>query len=364
MAHQAPRTADVVGVPFIPSARMTAATIRVRGAVSALARRMAPPPVTILEALFGVLDHRVLVALCEADVPDLLVRPELPMALAERAGADPALLERLLRVAAVHRWVRFDRRGRVRPTRFIEFLRRDHPGGWRAWVEFAGAPEVTRAVALLSAMPTEAHPFLAANGASFFEWMAQHPDRWAQFDAAMAAGARMHALALHAALPWPARSKVCDVGGGTGHLLMGLLHLLPESTGTVFDLPDVVARATHHERLTAVAGDMFREAPAGFDTYLLVNVLHDWGDVEVVTVLRNLAAVAGSARILVVDSDVRMPPRNRLSTSTDVLMAALTDGGCERNRDQFSSLAATAGLRLVSSTPLASGDCAHELRLA
>ncbi len=354
--------ADVVGLPFMPPARVTTTATRVRFAVAGLSARMAPPPVAILEALFGLLDHRVLVALCEADIPDLLVTPTRPADLAHRAGADPERLERLLRSAAVNRWVRFDRRGRVRPTRFTRFLRRDHPGGWRAWVDFAGGAEVMAAVTGLSASPGHIDPFLTANGAPFFEWMARHPDRWATFDQAMAAGARMHALALRSAVDWPEASSICDIGGGTGHLLATLLQQLPTATGTVLDLPDVVTRSVQHERLSAEGGDMFDTIPAGFEHYLLVNVLHDWGDHDVTAILTNVAAAAGPARVLVVDADSPKVPRDRIASGADVLMAALTGGGRERDASALATLADRAGLRLVHSIRLASGDWAHELR--
>lgn len=362
MSSSAPSPAQVVGVPFLPPARLGTAATRARAAISGLADRMAPPPVAILEALFGLLDHRVLVALCDADVPDLLVGAVRPADLARRAGADPERLERLLRAAAVNGWVRFDRRGRVRPTRVTQFLRQDHPGGWRAWVDFAGGPEVTSAVARLSAAPEATDPFLAANGLPFFDWMAGHPDRWTTFDDAMAAGGRMHALALLAALDWRAETAICDVGGGTGQLLATMLQLLPDARGTVLDLPGVVDRAVQHDRLTAQPGDMFDAVPAGFDTYLLVNVLHDWGDDDVTTILTTVAAAAGAARIIVVDADHPTRPRDRIATGADVLMAALTGGGRERDRAALAALAEPAGLQVVGSTRLASGDRAHELR--
>ncbi|MCU1354088.1 MAG: hypothetical protein JWM05_3297 [Acidimicrobiales bacterium] len=355
-----PTPADVLGVPFLPPGRATGATNRLRAALRRAHAGTAPPPVRILEGVFGLLDHRVLVALCQAGVPEALDRPMIPSALAATVGADPARLERLLRYGATRGWVRVDRRGRVRPTRITRFLRTDHPGGWRAWVEFAGGAEVTAAVANLSADPAVADSFAAANGAPFFGWMAAHPERWAVFDEAMAAGARMHALTLEAALSWPPASSVCDVGGGTGALLAGLLSLHPTLTGTVLDLPDVIARAVHHERLAAVAGDAFAAVPAGFDTYLLVNVLHDWGDDDAGQILATVAAAAGrGARVVVVDGDRRTVPRDELAAATDVLMAALTSGGRERDASAFAALGAARGLRLHRSVPLASGDLAH-----
>jgi hypothetical protein len=201
--HPMPTPGDILGVPVLPPGRATMATNRIRSLVGRIHAAMGPPPVQILEGLFGLLDHRVLVVLCRLGVPDALTSPIPPDELARVLGADPVRLTRLLRYASTRGWVRIDRRGHVRPTRVTAFLRSDHPGGWSAWVEFAG---------------------------------------------------------------------------GTGDLLAALLELVPSISGTVFDLPDVIGRALEHERLTAVGGDAFVEVPAGFDTYLLVNVLHDWDD--------------------------------------------------------------------------------------
>jgi SAM-dependent methyltransferase len=173
----------------------------------------------------------------------------------------------------------------------------------------------------------------------------------------------MHALGLAAVLGWSAGERVCDVGGGTGDLLATLLDLEPELEGTVLDLPDVVARAVHHPRLAAVGGDAFEHVPPGFDTYLLVNVLHDWDDDDSLRILGRVAEAAGpDARIVVVDSDRTVVPRADIAVSADVLMAALTDGGKERTTEEFAALGRAVGLRLAASHHLPSADRAHVLR--
>jgi SAM-dependent methyltransferase len=352
---------SVLGVPFLPPGAITGISNRAREAVGHLHARMAPPPVRILEGIFGVLDHRVLVVLCAAGVPDALTGKTNPAALASKIGVDPVALERLLRFAAARGWVRIDRRGRVRPTAVTAFLRRDHPGGWRAWVEFAGGDEIVASIASLSIGARPVDAFAAANGIPFFDWMARHPDRWTAFDNAMAAGGRMHALTLDAALDWSAANRVCDVGGGTGQLLASLLELQPHLEGVLFDLPDVVARAVQHARLTAIGGDAFREVPKGFDTYLLVNVLHDWNDDDAGKILECVAQAAlPDARIIVVDNERTVTPRNDLAVSADVLMAALTNGGRGRTTSEFAALGKPCGLRLARTVRLASGDVAHE----
>jgi len=278
-------TSEVLGVPVLPPGPITLAGNRLRGVLGRVHAAMAPPPARILEGLYGMLEHRALVLLCRSGVPEALTGPTPVPQLASRLDADPEGLDRLLRYAATQGWVRLDRRGRVRPTRVTAFLRSDHPGGWRAWVEFAGGEEIVAAVGALSLDREASDAFASVNGAPFFAWMAQHPDRWRTFDRAMAAGARMHALTLAAALDWSGDRRVCDVGGGTGELLATLLDLLPSLDGTLLELPEVVARSVTHPRLQATGGDAFEHVPEGSDTYLLVNVLHDWDDTDAVRIL-------------------------------------------------------------------------------
>lgn len=357
------RPQDVLGVPLLPPGRVTVAGNRVRELLGRIHRSMAPPPVRILEGIFGMLEHRVLVSLCEAGVPDALTGPRTIVELANEVDADEVRLERLVRFAATRGWVRIDRRQRVRPTRVTAFLRTDHPGGWRAWVDFAGGDEVVAAVGHLSVRSDARHAFLDANGAPFFEWMDDHPDRWEIFDRAMAAGGRMHALGLAAVLDWSDDERVCDVGGGTGDLLAALLDLVPGVEGTVLDLPGVVGRTVEHPRLAAVGGDAFQQVPTGFDTYLLVNVLHDWDDGDALHILQRIAGAADpDARVVVVDSERTAGPRDDIAVSADMLMAALTDGGKERDASNFAGLGAAAGLRLAASHRLPSADYAHVFR--
>src|SRR5438105_1851156 len=215
---------DVVGVPRLPPGWVALCAARARDRLGRLHRAMAPPPVRVLEALFGLLDHGGLVALCELGVPDALDRPIAPSALAQILGVDAALLERVVRYGAARGWVRLDRRGRVAPTPMTLFLRTDHPGGWRAWVDFAAGRDVSAAVATVGeAVRSGGHAYSIANGEPFFEHIRAGAERGRAFDAAMSAGARLHGLALAVAVDWSATGRVCDVGGGDGSLLRVLL---------------------------------------------------------------------------------------------------------------------------------------------
>ncbi len=348
-----------LGVPVLPPAFVSEAGTRLRSFVGRIHRAMAPPPVQILEAALSLLDHRALVALCATGVPEALTKKMTIVELADQLDADHDRLERLVRFGAARGWLRIDRRGLVRPNAVTEFLGSEHPGGWRCWVDFVAGEEILNAVAALDCRD-DGDGFAAANGAPFFEWMEGHPDRWSTFDEAMAAGARMHALTLDAAIDWDGATTLCDVGGGTGELARVLLDRHPDWRAVVFDLPAVTARAVEHPRLEAVGGDAFVEVPSGFDVYLMVNVLHDWDDEACVRLLTNTGAASPGSRIIVVDSNRTIVPRDDLAIRADVLMAALTNGGQERSTEHFAELGRRAGLDLVRTTRLVSGDFAHE----
>ena len=354
---------DVVGVPALPPPALASGADRVRAAVAALHRSLAPPPVQVLEGLFGLLDHAVLGALCHLGVPDRLDGPVPVAELARRVDADEDVVRRLVTYAAGRGWLRLDRRGRARPTRTTRFLRRDHTGGWRAGGDFATGAEVTAAVAHLAREPHDPDPFAAANGASFFDWQAAHPDRHQAFDAAMAAGGRLHGLTLAAAVDWSRDARVCDVGGGTGALLRVLLDRHPHLRGVLADLPPVVARAPAHPRIETVGGDAFAGLPRGCDTYLFVNVLHDWDDDDAARLLGHVVPAGGDgARAIVVEGERRAGAHDTITARTDVLMLALAPGGRERSTAEFARLAARAGLVLRRTVRLASGDVAHVMR--
>ena len=159
--NQAPRSRDVLGVPRLPPGRATVAVNRLRALHGRVHASAAPPPLRIMESLFGMLDHRVLVALCEAGVPDALHHPTSITDLADQLKVDRALLHRLCVFADTHGWLRLDRTRRVCPTRVTEFLHNDRPGGWRAWVDFAGGAEVVAAVQALAALLIASVAFVA-----------------------------------------------------------------------------------------------------------------------------------------------------------------------------------------------------------
>ena len=115
---------------------------------------------------------------------------------------------------------------------------------------------------------------------------------------------------LARALPLPGSSLLLDVAGGSGIYSAALLQENPGLRAIVWERPEVVKVALDlaagyelGDRLQCIDADMFvDEVPAGVDTILLSNVLHDWDVPECRALVGRLAeALPPGGRLLVHD---------------------------------------------------------------
>ena len=120
------------------------------------------------------------------------------------------------------------------------------------------------------------------------------------------------------------------------------------ATGVLFELPHVIEEASAHasERLTLQAGDFFRDPLPTCDAYLLMEILHDWGDEESAPILRAIRnAAPQAARLLVIEKIVPENPGPDWSKMLDIHMLTLL-GGRQRTAQQYEDLLADAGFML------------------
>ncbi len=112
---------------------------------------------------------------------------------------------------------------------------------------------------------------------------------------------------LAANVPLDGIKCLLDVGGGTGIYSIALLQKNPQLTAIVLDGPEVLKVTAEMaaaygvaDRLTCMAGDMFKVVLPSCDAILLSNVLHDWDVPRCRELIRRCAAALPSGGKLLI----------------------------------------------------------------
>ncbi|MFE0152787.1 methyltransferase [Nonomuraea sp. NPDC059007] len=288
-------------------------------------------------------------------IPDALTDgPRTAADLAEALKVHPGALTRLLRLLAAA-GILEGRGERFALTEMGALLRRDQLGPLAAL--YASDYFTASWAALESNVTTGEQGFHHVYGRSVFDYLADEPDRAAEFNAGMAAGT-LYFRRVPEKHDFTGARTVVDLAGGTGALLAEVLRAVPEARGVLFDVPEVIATAGPHlegllERCELVAGDLFAAVPDGGDVYMLSRVLHDWDDEQCAAILANCAkAMPPGARLLVIErvagADALLP------AAFDLHMMVMTDGR-ERTLPEYRALLGQAGLTIEYVTELPLG---------
>ncbi len=301
-------------------------------------------------------------ATCELGVVDALATPCSLDELASRTATDTNALGRLLRVLVDLDLVALDD-GRYSATPRGECLRIGHPSGVRNLALMQTTSEnLTAWQHLADAVRRGSSVFEDLHGMTSWAWLAAHPDEETVFNASMARRASLQVAAIGAAVDLSTARLVVDVGGGQGAMLAGLLAGYPSMRGLVADRPDVAAAATEAlaeaglgDRARGEPADFFDAVPTGGDVYVLSNVLHDWDDVQAVSILRSVRrAMQPGARLLVVetvlDAAERTPAHQRDVHLVDLHMLIMF-GARERTRAEYDTLFIAAGFAPAAMAP-------------
>ena len=301
-------------------------------------------------------------AVTRCGIPDLLAGGPVDLeTLAQNSGTDASLLGRILRALAASDLFAQTAEGLWALTPLGELLRRDRPDSLYPLAVYASEPWMRGAWDKLEyGLRSGEVPFHHANNASYFEFLERHPESRRIFDSVMASNQMPRVATLATAYDWSQFAHIVDVGGGHGILLLNLLKAHPGIIGTVFELPQVAAAARRFaeweglaDRMDAVAGDFFSEAPPHGDAIVLSRILHDWRDADCDTILRNCrASLNPGAALLVLEQVIEPGQGQRAAKEADIHMHVLL-GGKERTREEFTALFAASGFVLtdVVATP-------------
>ena len=269
--------------------------------------------------------------------------------LAEAVGAQADALGRALRLLAAHGVFETDGES-FRHSPASRLLRSDHTQSMRSFARMFGLPicwETSGAMkhSLQTGLPAAGEVF----GESFFDYLAKRPQEGQVFNEAMAAKAHGAIAGILSSYDLSGCEVIGDIGGGGGHLLRAILaEAAPSARGVLFELPHVIAEASEieSERLTLQPGDFFRDPLPTCDAYLLMEVVHDWGDEESAAILRAIREAAPTgAKLLVIETIVPDDPGPDWSKMLDIHMLTLL-GGRQRSEQEYEALLAGAGFTL------------------
>lgn len=314
-----------------------------------------PPWTALLHMICGSWVSQSLSAAAQLKLADHLTSgPKSVDELAAVCGANPGTLFRLMRALAALGVFSQPSPGTFGLTPIGECLRegapnslrefaiaeQDHPH-WAAWERCVDAVRSGKPIAR------------EVLGMDQWGWYGTHPEDSACFSAAMGNLSNIVTPAVLDAYDFSRASKIIDVAGAHGVFLAEILTRYPQATGILFDLPHVIAESRavleKHgvaDRVESIAGDMFKEVPAGGDVYLLKHIIHNWDDERATAILRACrAAMKPNGKVLIVELIV--PPDNELTFAQlmDMNMLVMLTGK-ERSEAEYQTLLAGAQLRL------------------
>ncbi len=132
--------------------------------------------------------------------------------------------------------------------------------------------------------------------------------------------------------------RLLDVGGGSGVYACSLIAHHPHLKATVLDkapVDQIAAKAItergFEEKVSVSACDMFQQDwPEGFDLHLLSNVLHDWDEPEVATLVhRSFGSLPRGGMIIIHDAFIDSDKSGPLAVAAySVILMHSTEGKC------------------------------------
>ncbi|EGC34358.1 hypothetical protein DICPUDRAFT_92230 [Dictyostelium purpureum] len=215
--------------------------------------------------------------------------------------------------------------------------------------------------------------FQNKHGVSFFQYI-DEKDTYIKkiFDSAMKQ--RNNATKIYAQIiqgyDFSPYKRICDIGGGVGHLGYQIAGYNPHSQVFVLELEETVRNGLdlskidevkrqliEEKRLVFKAGNMFipRSIPAA-DLYIMMQVLHDWNTNDSIKILSSVASAmriersnsGNTPRLLIIDSildDNMNEDTFKRQCIPDIIMMAIV-GGEERTKSQWFHLLKESGLKL------------------
>ena len=357
----------------VPPAKLARLIEWIRHHLYRLHQHLVPAPAAMMEMILATWTSQAITAAAQLGVADALADGPLTIdELADRVGASPDALRRLLRALISRGIFRHRSDGRYELNSLAGTLRSDTPVSMTWAARFYGSREQRERWTLLVDSIRSGNAVVPAlHGKESFDYFAEHPEHSELFNQTMTSVSQLTDATVVAGYDFSAYPTIVDVGGGHGPLLAAILAAAPASRGVLYDLPRVVANAPDllreqrvADRVRIAEGSFFDSVPGGGDAYVLKNIIHDWPDENAVQILRNVRAAAGPrATVLLVEFVIPTHDRDFAGKWVDLEML-LNLGARERTAAEYRDLLSQAGFRMTRIVQTASPLSVVEARAA
>ena len=318
-----------------------------------------PAHVAMFQLLSGVFIGGAIATLAQLGIPDLVEGgPKSVDELASQIKADPRGLYRLMRATASVGVLSEGPDGKFSQTPLSAVLRSKANPSLRAFAAIHAAEwHALGWVNLEYCVRTGKQAVDKIYGMPIFKYFEQHPELAQLFNQAMSDLSSIDGPAVADAYSFDGIHSLVDIAGGHGLLLATILGRHPKMTGTLYEIPQVIAGAKNGplkpvmDRCTFASGDMFSSVPSGADAYIMKHIIHDWPDDLCVRILEACRkGVNAGGKLLVVDHVIQ--PGNEFAPGKFLdLQMLIFPGGCERTEKQFRDVFTASGWRLSRIIP-------------
>ena len=322
-----------------------------------------PPEAQLTQMFASFFVSQAIYVATKLGIPDLLKeKPQTTAALAAQTKTHERSLYRVLRtLASVGVFQETDPKT-FSHTPMSEPLRSDAEASLRDTVIFMGEEWHWRVYGnMLHSVRTGQPAWGYVHGTEVFEYFQQNPEHGEIFNRAMTSFSRTVVPAIVEAYDFSGINTLCDIAGGHGLLLAGVLKANPSLRGILFDLPHVLEGSPAvlekegvAERVRLARGDFFSAVPEGADAYMMKHIIHDWDDERSLRILKNIRrAMPATGRLLIVEMVVPTTGEPHFAKVIDMEML-VSPGGIERTEEEYRELLRQAGFRLKRVVPTSS----------
>ncbi|BCS19622.1 uncharacterized protein APUU_20054A [Aspergillus puulaauensis] len=305
----------------------------------------------------------------DLDIFRILKESERPVALAELAektGAAPRLLGRILRSQAAFGLIKETGPQEYTSSAFTDvFINPDAAGTIAQLFDISGPctqalPDYLAESGYKEIVSNKECPFQKAfnTNQTLFEWMPQHPKHMKSLGHLMALQRpeiwvdHFPVLEQLGDFPSAENTLMVDIGGGFGQQSKALRAKFPDLPGKVIvqDIPQTLAAAQPAEGVEFVEHNFFEPQPVhGAKFYYLRHVFHDWPDQQCIKILKQIIPALGpESRILIDEVVIPATGVPWQAAFMDLLMMDSL-GAIERTRVEWEELLGQAGLEIIES---------------